>query len=602
MSIKRIVGKETTQYTLAEYSNVLSTSTVARKQSEIGEIVIDIGGNPANPTVYVANAEGKLNPLGGGGSVLSVPPVYFTTLTGGNNQQFTDSVLTVYSSNIDITAFHNGVLMENTLYTLQGDTLTVNIVLQPNDNIEIISKVISGNAQAAISIPPVYFVANTDGNNQQFSNAYLAAYTSNTDITLFHNGVFVENTNFRLVGDTLIVDVPLNTGDSIDVARQFAASVIEQPTLSIPAMYFIATGAGNNQTFSNVYLSGYTSNTDVTAFKNGVLLESQNYELNDDTLTVNVPLLPNDTIEIIRQFASSVINIAGVPAGPVYSLQYNNNGEFAGVPGVEYLLDTLILGNVGNISIAGGEDGQVLTTDGTGGLRWDSPSRGFRTIPAMYFEAPTNGNNQTFSNTFLTSYSSNNDLTVFLNGSLLENGFYTLVGDTMTVTTPISIGDSIDILGKIATSPSTVTTYIAGQVIRTYMYGWSELGQSASSTVSNNASYQTIASHTYTPASNNSYLVIEYVTPYTTPVSSTVDTDEWYSQISVNGTEVGVGSQLRRDFVDVSGSLFPVSGRYLNASTETKTIQIRVRSGTAAGPLQVTGSVGTWMKITEIAR
>jgi len=67
MTIKRINGKETVQYTRVEYEDQLVGSEKLQVE-RIGELVIDTGGSPNFPTVWVANVNGYLNPLGGGGS------------------------------------------------------------------------------------------------------------------------------------------------------------------------------------------------------------------------------------------------------------------------------------------------------------------------------------------------------------------------------------------------------------------------------------------------------------------------------------------------------------------------------------------------------
>ena len=65
MTIKRIIGKETVQYDLQQYEDVL-IDTPDLHRERIGELVIDIGGNPNMPSVWVANVAGYLHPLGGG--------------------------------------------------------------------------------------------------------------------------------------------------------------------------------------------------------------------------------------------------------------------------------------------------------------------------------------------------------------------------------------------------------------------------------------------------------------------------------------------------------------------------------------------------------
>lgn len=51
-------------------------------------------------------------------------------------------------------------------------------------------------------------------------------------------------------------------------------------------------------------------------------------------------------------------------------LQFNNNGQFAGISTVTWNGQNLSLGNVANIKITGGTNGYVLQTDGSGNLTW----------------------------------------------------------------------------------------------------------------------------------------------------------------------------------------------------------------------------------------
>jgi len=233
MSIKRITGKETVQYTLQQYGDELAESSIAEKRTNIGELVIDVGGSPDNPTLWVANINGFLNQIQGGGNgggnvnkiiagngifispdtgigdvtinalpiqVEPIPPVYFTAPTTGNNQQFSDPTLSLYSSNVDVTLFLNGVLLENQFYTLSGDTLTVTTDITVGDSIDI---------------PRAYIVSNTfpvpGGNNGeiQFNNGGLlgGVTTATYDGIQFTLG---SNSDIRItggnVGQVLITD------------------------------------------------------------------------------------------------------------------------------------------------------------------------------------------------------------------------------------------------------------------------------------------------------------------------------------------------------------------------------------------------------------
>jgi len=64
------------------------------------------------------------------------------------------------------------------------------------------------------------------------------------------------------------------------------------------------------------------------------------------------------------------------PGGSNTQLQYNNNGILGGIPNVTFSSGNLSLGNVANIKIAGGTNGFVLQTDGSGNLTWTAQTGG----------------------------------------------------------------------------------------------------------------------------------------------------------------------------------------------------------------------------------
>jgi hypothetical protein len=71
------------------------------------------------------------------------------------------------------------------------------------------------------------------------------------------------------------------------------------------------------------------------------------------------------------------INSGGVPGGSTTQLQFNNNGNFAGIPSATYSSGKLHLGYNSNITITGGANGEFLTTDGTGNLYWSTNTPNF---------------------------------------------------------------------------------------------------------------------------------------------------------------------------------------------------------------------------------
>lgn len=114
------------------------------------------------------------------------------------------------------------------------------------------------------------------------------------------------------------------------------------------------------------------------------------------------------------------------------------------------------LGDIGNINITGGAAGEVIVTDGNGNLSFlPNP---IYVVPPVYIVAPFAGNNQQFSNTILASYNSNTEMTVFYNGALLENSYYTLAGDVITVNIPLEIGDGIDVVTTVSANVNSIVS------------------------------------------------------------------------------------------------------------------------------------------------
>ncbi len=125
---------------------------------------------------------------------------------------------------------------------------------------------------------------------------------------------------------------------------------------------------------------------------------------------------------------------------------------------------------------------------------------------------------------------------------------------------------------------------------------------SATTTVGVNT-YVRIANLTYTPKSSSSHIWIEFSCVYEIAGAAA---DDFYSNITVNGTEVvynrqiwinGAGGGTR------SGALFPISARYTNSSTSGIAITVQAARGSSDDNGTFVGnSVSGFMRIMEIGR
>ena len=121
----------------------------------------------------------------------------------------------------------------------------------------------------------------------------------------------------------------------------------------------------------------------------------------------------------------------------------------------------------------------------------------------------------------------------------------------------------------------------------------------------NSYSYAEIGSTTFTPKSSNSYLIFEFNVNYYID-SLTVANDDFYSQITVDGSEIVFSRQIfeiGQAGGTRSGVLFPLLGRYTNSSITSKTISIKAKRGnTDDNLIIVANSVSGFLRVTEVAR
>ncbi len=148
--------------------------------------------------------------------------------------------------------------------------------------------------------------------------------------------------------------------------------------------------------------------------------------------------------------------------------------------------------------------------------------------------------------------------------------------------------------------------YAAGETIKTQTYNYTDLGMSGGGDPVSvtSASYQTIATATYTPTSSSSYLWIEFSATYDYNNGSTAD--EFAANIEVGGSEI---VNVFQKFVNASGGgtrsgvLFPLAGRYTNSVTSALTITVRVKRNSGDDPVRIYGNAGSgYMRIQEIGR
>ena len=174
------------------------------------------------------------------------------------------------------------------------------------------------------------------------------------------------------------------------------------------------------------------------------------------------------------------------------------------------------------------------------------------------------------------------------------------VSDNLSVSGDLSVSGNLDMSGNLLVYGTiSAKQYSAGQVIKTFMYNNYQLSQSGISISGGVTS--TIFSFTYTPASANSYLLLEYQTIYK---FGGLNGDEMSAKMYVSGVEI---SSTYQHWIDAAGggsrssSIFPIVGRYTNSDISDKIIRVDLINSTD-DTVTVQSNNSTWLKITEIGR
>lgn len=438
-----------------------------------------------------------------------VPAIGFTATATANNQQFTDPLLENYANlgNDYFGVFYNGSLLPPTEYSLTGNVLTINTYISSGDSINItpgVANVTGGTyvsySAGAIEIPALYFVAPTTANNQQFTHTQLVNYQSTANrATVYYNGSLIENTDYTIENQTLTVNIPLQAGDTIDVARSLrVANAVQIPQIVFPV-------TANSNVFSNSFLTLYPSKDQMTVFYNGSVLENTQYSLVGGTLTLGIPVNDGNTV-VVSTAAVSDSDIYEIGQG--VSISYMNFGAHwsptglfgtanAGKCQITTSPTGIIAANdIVRVSPSPGEYDQFIITEiaGAGGV-WtlttvpeytstaslelskyiptisqetaefvndivlgngisgssNAISGVFtldtvdRTIPYIHFDVTANGNNQTFTNPYILGYTNTTQMSVYRNGVLVLPTDYQISGVNITFNVDLQTDDNIDI-------------------------------------------------------------------------------------------------------------------------------------------------------------
>jgi len=285
-------------------------------------------------------------------------------------------------------------------------------------------------------------------NTFKFSNGQplsISAAGSNTQVQFNSNGQLGADANFTYTTD----------GELLGVANIIVSSHTNLGSISNVTItggnngYFLQTDGTGNLTWAPASGGGGGNgspggaNSQVQFNNDGNFGGFPGFIFNTTTSTLNSPNITANTItgnvitsnSFTGNYLSQSLQSNITSLGNLTSLTVDGNASFVG-PG------KVSLGSVSNISITGGFNGYVLTTDGTGNLTWENPGSGQGNPGGSNTTIQYNNNgNFAGSNAFIFNSVSNS---VTLTGNLTTKN---ITSNNQTVYGVINVTENISVAG-----------------------------------------------------------------------------------------------------------------------------------------------------------
>ena len=325
-------------------------------------------GNVGNVHISGGSLNYVLKTDGGGGLNWAPLPsfqsnttsyVHFDVGTTGNNQTFTNANLVVYANSNTMAVMKNGINIEPSLYTISGSTLTINILLNTGDTIDVLPSTNGGGSGANVggNITEVQY---NGGSGTLSGNSSFAFTQSNS--TLKVGNLNLSNSSNIKFGDSNVQifrnantlglfsgDIP-NASPSVgNIAQITLNSNVTDSNISLFANtlnittgispYKLWTFQSNGAvkfpdgTYQNTaYVTGATtvagSNTQVQYNNAGVFGANANFTFNSSTNTLTVPnIVGNITNANYSNFAgTATTSVSAITAG---NSNYANTANIA---------------------------------------------------------------------------------------------------------------------------------------------------------------------------------------------------------------------------------------------------------------------------------
>lgn len=317
------------------------------------------------------------------------------------------------------------------------------------------------NANAATQTTSIDSINANLGSYQTWANTSISTLQSNAALQASLIDVLTGNAATQgSVLDTLVANAATQASTLTTLLSNAAAQEASLTTL-------VSNAAGQSTAIDtiNANIGAYQTYANANAAAQATSINT----INANVTATNAAIITANT-GMKSYVDTQISNISITPGGSNTQVQFNDSGSFAGNAGLTFDKTTTTLtvnnlnvatssnlGLVGNLVISGGSPGQVLTTNGAGGLSWGTiSSSGTATATTDIFT----GDGSTTIYTLSVTPASEDWVTVNYNGVTLLRSDYTVSGTTITFSTAPALGAKFEVttLSSVGGTSSGIST------------------------------------------------------------------------------------------------------------------------------------------------